>query len=70
MLRLYKQASGAQDVELVQEIPASSRSRTKRNLIRLLQESFDPEAVEALEKDPFELWEATNNFQDDSTFCI
>lgn len=65
MLRLFKKSSGAQDVELVRQVPAEAWARLKRNLVRLLRESGYPHVIAALEADPFQLWDATNGFNDE-----
>ena len=65
MLRLFKKRSDAQDVELVRQVPAEAWARLKRNLKRLLRESGYPHVIAALEADPFELWDATNGFNDE-----
>lgn len=68
MLRLFNRRSGAQDVELVRQVPSEAWGRTKRNLIRVLRERGCAQIITALEADPFELWDATNGFNDE--FCV
>lgn len=65
MLRLFRQRSGAQDVELVHQVHPEIWDRLKRNLVRLLKESGNPDVIAVLETDPFELWEGTNGFNDE-----
>src|SRR5215831_10849399 len=65
MLRLFNKRSGAQDVELVRQAPAEAWGRLKRNLVRLLRESGYPHVIAVLEADAFELWDATNGFNDE-----
>jgi hypothetical protein len=65
MLRLFNKRSGAQDVELVRQVPAETWGRLKRNLVRLLREAGCAQVIAALEADPFELWDATNGFNDE-----
>jgi len=65
MLRLFNKRSGAQDVELVRQAPAEDWGRVKRNLVRLLRESGYRHIIAVLEADGFELWDATNGFNDE-----
>jgi hypothetical protein len=65
MLRLFNKRSGAQDVELLRQVLAESWGRLKRNLVRLLRESGYPHVIALLEADGFELWDATNGFNDE-----
>ncbi len=64
MLRLFNQKSGTQDVELVRQVRAEHWDRRKRDLLRRLRESGYPHVIAALEADPFELWDATNDCSD------
>jgi hypothetical protein len=70
MLRLYNERSGAQDVELLREISPEAWGRIQRNLLRVLKESGYSDVVELLKSNAFELWDATNGFNDQFNVLI
>lgn len=65
MLRLYCRSGGSNEIQLLK--PAGSPAHLKRvrqEAIAFGKENGPLEAVEILEKYPFELWEGTNGFGD------
>ncbi len=65
-LILYKRGAGAQDIDLVQQMPAPVYEAIKRSAIRYLKATFAaPGTIETLEQFPFSLWQARNDFGDD-----
>jgi hypothetical protein len=63
MLRLYS-SFGSPEIELLEEVPLESWERLRRNAVRLLEDSGDPNVAAILEHAPFELWSGTNSFND------
>jgi hypothetical protein len=65
MLRLFRSGS-AQDIDLVQEAMSDDEwARLRRNVCRHLEEKGEFASAEMLRRNRFELWAATNTFNDD-----
>jgi len=66
ILILYKRGGGAQDIQLFPQMPTPVYEATKRSVIRYLKANAStPGTIELLERFPFSLWQATNDFGDD-----
>jgi hypothetical protein len=63
---LYKQGSGSQGIDLVQQMPDAVYQAKKRNVVRYLKANWaTPGAIELLDEFPLSLWQATNDFGDE-----
>jgi hypothetical protein len=66
VLRLYNASlSGSSEIQLQQREPSERRERLRRNAIRFIRDSGDPEPADLLESLPFEMWFGTNGFGDE-----
>ena len=63
---LCKRGGGSQGIDLVQQMPDEVYEATKRSAIRYLKANLAAlGGIDILEKFPFSLWQATNDFGDD-----
>jgi hypothetical protein len=66
MLRLYNASpGGSAEIQLLVLEPAEPWERLKRNAVRFLRDSDEPDTAAILESLPFELWSGTNSFNDE-----
>jgi len=66
MLRLYNGSpGGSSEIQLQEREDQERWERLRRNAVRFMRDSGDPEPAELLESLPFQMWSGTNGFGDD-----